>query len=151
MKDNTLYVCRNCGAFYDFADMQDNAPCQKCGGRRFDQKVITFVCDFCSVPGREQEMWSYPCAPHVHGVIVSDLPLGASRGDWAACENCHELIERNDRKALVERSVKLDWERHPELHAHPEAKAMLRAMARSIHDGFFRNRTGDAIPPTKGD
>ena len=61
------------------------------------------VCDFCSTPG----------AVHLYDVpdfgITSDNPSNyaetRSTGGWAACETCKDLIDRGQKKALLDRAM----------------------------------------------
>ena len=55
------------------------------------------ICDFCSVPG----------ASHDYEVEDFDMPTaGRSTGGWAACDECKILIDKNDRKGLLNRALK---------------------------------------------
>ena len=58
------------------------------------------ICDFCSYPS---VVWCYPARSFV-AYIVANIG-GESVGDWAACEQCHRLIEAGDRAGLMERSL----------------------------------------------
>ena len=53
------------------------------------------VCDFCSKPGPR---WSYPCDSFTIG------PYG-SVGPWAACFDCHVLIERARYDRVLDRAM----------------------------------------------
>lgn len=96
------------------------------------------VCDFCR---GGPVTWAYPCRDFTHHVKV---PRGSltfnSSGGWAACEVCHGLIERSDRDRLCSRSAV----------THPKAKTVpmrdLRRMVRGLHDDFWANREGPAVP-----
>lgn len=97
-------------------------------------------CDFCSVPGPE---WRYParsfvayCAPNVAGESV---------GDWAACDQCRALIEADDRRGLAQRSLDELILKHPE--ACGAAAALYENLA-ELHQQFFANRSGPAVPIT---
>ena len=57
------------------------------------------ICDFCSYPS---VVWCYPARSFV-AYVVANIG-GESVGDWAACEQCHRLIEVGDRAGLTERS-----------------------------------------------
>lgn len=61
-------------------------------------------CDFCSSPAVR---WSYPARDVNMGVVLGgSMPvLHNSRGDWAACDACHDLIEAGDYKSLLNRSI----------------------------------------------
>ncbi|MDQ1584569.1 MAG: hypothetical protein QOF36_2623 [Microbacteriaceae bacterium] len=108
-------------------------------------------CDFCS---QRPVCWSYP-AGRVQVTALLARPKGGlaavgmnSTTPWAACDPCHDLIERGDRTGLRERSVSM----FP--HATVLTKAQLRHTIKRAHDGFFEARSGDPTPyeeaPTHG-
>ena len=97
-------------------------------------------CDFCSAPG---PVWRYParsfvayCAPNVAGESV---------GDWAACDQCHVLIETDDRRGLAQRSLYELILKHPEASA---AATVLYEDLADLHQQFFAHRSGTAAPIT---
>jgi hypothetical protein len=97
-------------------------------------------CDFCSVPG---PVWRYParsfvayCAPNLAGESV---------GDWAACDQCHVLIESDDRIGLAQRSLDELILKHPEASA---AAAALHEDLAELHQQFFAHRSGKPVPIT---
>ena len=97
-------------------------------------------CDFCSVPGPE---WRFParsfvayCAPNVAGESV---------GDWAACAQCHALIETDDRRGLAQRSLDQLVLKHPEASV---VAAVLYEELAELHEQFFAHRSGMAVPMT---
>lgn len=56
------------------------------------------ICDFCSQ--REPLSWSYPCG--LVDLREMENPLMShSNDDWAACEDCHALIEGDDIEGLI--------------------------------------------------
>lgn len=56
------------------------------------------MCDFCSQRGPLP--WSYPC--DVVDLREMDNPVMThSADDWAACEDCHALIEADDIEGLI--------------------------------------------------
>jgi hypothetical protein len=94
-------------------------------------------CDFCSAPC---PVWRYParsfvayCAPNLTGESV---------GDWAACDQCHALIESDDRRGLAQRSVDELIFKHPEASA---AAAALYEDLAELHQQFFAHRSGTAV------
>src|SRR5712691_781690 len=94
-------------------------------------------CDFCSVPGPE---WRYParsfvayCAPDVAGENV---------GHWAACDQCHALIETDDRRGLAQRYLDELILKHPEACG---AAAVLYEKLPELHQQFFAKRSGPAV------
>lgn len=94
------------------------------------------VCDFCSATPVE---WDYPARDLSHDDTYQGRRVTLnSSGEWAACEECHRLIERGDRDGLARRSR----DRYAEQHG---AGVLSLGMARRIHDAFWSNRQG---PPT---
>jgi hypothetical protein len=97
-------------------------------------------CDFCSALG---PVWRYParsfiayCAPGVAGESV---------GDWAACDQCHVLIETDDRRGLAQRSLDELILKHPEASL---AAAVLYEELAELHQQFFAHRSGPAVSIT---
>lgn len=98
------------------------------------------VCDFCSQPS---PAWRYPCATFDSFVVETDTQTvtGTPVGDWLACEPCHDLIERDDRVALVDRAVAT-----PKTFSGIEVpEDIARTFTRELHEGFFAHRTGEAV------
>lgn len=94
-------------------------------------------CDFCSAAA---PAWAYPAKDFVAYVA---LPVvGESLGAWAACEECHRLIEAGDREGLAVRSLDeliFQW---------PEAAIAVPALKQELsrlHDLFFANCAGVAV------
>jgi hypothetical protein len=85
--------------------------------------------------------WSYPATDFVDVLAVGPgrTLVSESVGGWAACEECHCLIEAGDREALLQRSVEnfvaLYGVRPPSLVAD----------LRRVHDQFFAHRCGPAV------
>lgn len=107
------------------------------------------VCDFCRAPDVK---WSYPARPFVLSAAGIDAsgeiePIAALGIDewWAACDECHTLIERDDRTGVLRRSVETS-EREGEMRANPELRAILIHGITMIHGAFYANRTGPAQP-----
>lgn len=98
----------------------DPVPLEASGGE------MVGTCDFSSDPG---PTWRYPCGDFA-------VPWCGSVGDWAACDACHDLIERGVWTAVAGRAVA----------KYPEA---LRRGARrevdQIHRLFRKHRIGDAV------
>jgi hypothetical protein len=97
-------------------------------------------CDFCSA---SSPVWRYParsfvayCAPSVAGQSV---------GDWAACDQCHVLIETDDRRGLTQRSLDQLILKHPEASL---AAAVLYEELAELHQQFFAHRSGTPVPIT---
>lgn len=91
-------------------------------------------CDFCSAP---EPTWAYPAKDFIAYLA---LPLvGESLGAWAACEECHRLIEAGDREGLAVRSLdELIFQWPEAVIAAPALKQELR----QLHELFFSNRAG---------
>lgn len=93
-------------------------------------------CDFCSSPDVK---WDYP-AEDFMVKMPKDAPADwGSEGGFAACDLCHDLIEKDDRNGLLDRSVKTFVEMYGGI-AEPE----LRVGISKVHDGFWRSRKGAA-------
>lgn len=97
-------------------------------------------CDFCSAPAPE---WKYPAKNFLlvgrNGEKI--LPwVQESVGDWAACGECHALIEDNHRAELTERSWKALVEEVPYLEEFEES--ILHTL-KELHEMFFANRVGE--------
>ncbi len=99
---------------------------------------MQYICDFCSDP---HVRWSYPARDFVDlrtsgvtGVIVSE-----SIGAWAACEECHVLIEAGEHEALLLRSV----QKFIELYGIV-LPGLVEDTGR-IHSRFFAHRCGPAV------
>jgi hypothetical protein len=95
------------------------------------------ICDFCSLPS---VVWRYPARTFA-AYVVANIG-GESVGDWAACEQCHRLIEVDDRAGLTERSLVTLIAKHPEMEP---ARSELMEHMTSLHVMFFENRTGMAL------
>ena len=78
-------------------------------------------CDFCNA---SSVAWCFPAG--VFSIRVSGKKV-LWDGDWLACEECAQLILRNDRQGLAARS------------------SHYTTVVREIHDNFWRVREG---PPT---
>jgi hypothetical protein len=94
------------------------------------------ICDFCS---DRDVKWSYPAADF----RVPEVEWG-SRGHWAACQECYDLIEKNDRRGLLDRSVETFFVHHSG-EGVPDSKSgrlFIRRHVTMIHGEFFQNRVG---------
>ena len=94
-------------------------------------------CDFCSVP---DPAWRYPARSFV-AYCAANI-AGESVGDWAACDECHALIESEDWERLAQRSLDELIMNHPE--AIGAAAALYEDLA-ALHQKFLEYRSG---PPT---
>lgn len=96
------------------------------------------ICDFCSAPA---PAWRYPARTFLAYCVAN--VAGESVGDWAACDECHKLIEAEDRKSLAQRSLDELILKHPE--ARPAAAVLYEDLA-ELHNQFFAHRSGVAVP-----
>lgn len=61
------------------------------------------VCDFCE--NRNPTVWQYPCKDFelpIPSPFDRHVPL--STGDWGACNECSELIEKGHKEKLARRA-----------------------------------------------
>lgn len=93
------------------------------------------ICDFCS---SKEVTWSY----NAEDFSVPEAEWG-SRGGWAACDTCHDLIEADQREALLLRSVETFFIRHEDLPDNPENRQILRSNLEDLHGRFFTARIGN--------
>ncbi len=100
--------------------------------------MSTSICDFCSAPN---VVWRYPAQNFI--AYATPGIVGQSVGDWAACVLCHALIERGDQNALLERSLNLLLEKHPDMRAD---EAEIRGHLSMIHRMFFDHQVGAPVP-----
>lgn len=97
--------------------------------------VVRYRCDFCFATEPE---WRYPCKSF-------DIPGTHEYGsyeDWAACDACHDVIEANDRAALVERAMQGPSARKMKNNT---VSVILRQSLHALYKEFFANRNGEAI------
>lgn len=87
------------------------------------------ICDFCS---SSSVVWRYP----TRSFNLTQIKA-RSVEDWAACENCHDLIEEGQWQALAVRS----------LATCTDAKLLYwsREFLRELHAKFNSHRMGPAI------
>lgn len=92
-----------------------------------------WVCDFCSDPF---PTWLY----RAKNITYEELQA-ESLSAWAACADCHDLIEQDKRKELAARVTTIMCDKHPDFE-----KAYLAQQIATLHASFFRNRIdGPAI------
>ena len=63
------------------------------------------LCDFCSAP---DAVWRHPARSFI-GYVAAGV-VGESVGDWAACQECHQLIV-SDEPSAIDRKIGLDLHR----------------------------------------
>lgn len=61
-------------------------------------------CDFCYVNIRLDEAWTYLWPPTVFPAKYGTRELDDD-GEWAACNDCHGLLQARDIKGLMKRSL----------------------------------------------
>ena len=98
---------------------------------------VNLQCDFCSAPAPK---WRYPARSFISYCVPNIA--GESVGDWAACDECHSLIESGDSRRLAQRSLDELIVKHPEASA---AAPELYADLAELHRKFFEHRTGPAL------
>lgn len=137
VETNTKYECEGCGAIADLGsadNMLGNMhACDVCGSREWRQLRIVRACDFCGTT--QNVSWEFECGRFT----IAFIPGGTQTYDdpWAACDVCKKFVENGEREALVARAMKtMPSRRYP-------ARV---ALTRMVHNGFFDNRTGDAVP-----
>jgi hypothetical protein len=112
---------------------------------------MTAKCDFC---GANEPQWRYACSPFKMLAIGEKDGTPASvtfnsDAEWAACNDCREIIERDGRSELAERVLRLvptfDFE-----HATTSERKFYLDMLLQFHGTFF-NTKGDPVPLRAGD
>jgi hypothetical protein len=99
------------------------------------------ICDFCS---SSDVTWSYDAADY-----ILDEKWG-SRGGWAACDECHDLIEADDRLGLARRAVDAFFLLNPGTGKTDRMELAIRIHVAEAHNGFFDTRS-EAVPYVEGD
>lgn len=149
VSSNTIYKCGHCGSIFDFdgALERTQQPCPNCPTLpiHWGTVPVQIVCDFCSTPAEEKDLWTYYCPDFRYPYVVVGMVSEGSQGNWAACDACHDLIEANDQRALTVRSMDMEEKRDPSTSPH---RAVLFALGNAIHKGFFANKYDK--PPVKG-
>lgn len=94
-----------------------------------------YRCDFCFA---QDPAWRYPC----RSFDLPNTPGYASYEDWAACDKCHDVIEKQDIDMLVRRAMK----HSPSIkNRESAASRVLRRALKELYLNFFRSRNGDAV------
>ncbi len=104
-----------------------------------------FCCDFCS---SRDISWDYPARDF--SMPTGDVEWG-SRGGWAACNECHLLIEAKDREGLARRSAVTFVQRAQRDPTVSRAVKRMKARShmahfRDLHGRFWDARTGPGRP-----
>lgn len=99
------------------------------------------MCDFCLL---RQPTWEFPAT----AMPIEGHPLvGMVDGAWAACDECHRLVEAKDIPALLDRSIKGQQEaERPGYVVLLGDTYKLRRQLRENILRFFDARTGPARP-----
>lgn len=98
------------------------------------------MCDFCLSPDVK---WEYPATR----MPLQGHPLiDVSEGAWAACDECHRLVERTDIAALVQRSIEGQEQAETPGYVAMQEVYKLRSQLRHNILRFFDARTGPAQP-----
>ena len=93
------------------------------------------ACDFCTEPNAS---FVYPTTKSV--AVVSRGEVGGPLGAWAACLECHQLIQQDDRVELAHRAAVRMAKRQGIAYQHALSTAV------AYHEHFFANRTGSPAP-----
>lgn len=99
-------------------------------------------CDFCSAVVRDHG-WDCPAEDFGYSELRIGIDrrgpiVGGSYGGWLACDTCVALVRDGCREELALRSLACHYGRQ-------RVPAAVLADLRSLHDQFWRHRTG---PPT---
>jgi hypothetical protein len=86
---------------------------------------VSGICDFCSAPD----------PPYLERSPTFEVIGGVSEGDWASCEECHQLIAVRDWPALEKRGVKAMERKFP--YAPP---VVLEMSVKHLQTRFRANR-----------
>lgn len=104
------------------------------------------VCDFCCSP---EIYWSFPCRSfelETPAVVGDETFHNNSVSGWAACNECHELIEDGAWITLAKRSMEM----HPK-PPPPEIRERVFHELLNMHQMFNKNRLGPAKPVNPGE
>lgn len=147
VEDNRKFRCKTCGAIYHYETAFETAtPCRTCDDVNYEQIRITTVCDFCSTA--DNVNWTYPCNDFVVPALIPGLPDEAKIGPWAACDECHRLIEVDAWDAITERAIA----EHQRAQRLPnKAIRVLQHLLLNLHQQFRDNRAGPAYRHTEED
>ncbi len=94
------------------------------------------VCDFCF---STTVKWVYTAE-----TFIVEKYNYRSVGDWATCNKCAELIDKNDREGLEQRSIQFVPEMLLKIFGSFEDFVHL------LHSGFWKHKTGEKLPLEEG-
>ena len=95
-------------------------------------------CDFCSAD--RSAAWVWPARD------IDNGPEAHSLGGWAACEECHRLLEARDRQGLLNRAVRVLRDRWGPLAI---ALSGIHEQIGIIHDRYWEARIDEPPRPVK--
>lgn len=105
-------------------------------------RPVVAVCDFCSNPG---VAWTYPAEDFDQLTMMDSEKPGTttygSMGYWAACEQCHDAIEKSDWEAVLDNAL-------PIQEATPQERPILSQLLLSLWRTFDKKRIGPAYRET---
>lgn len=117
------------------------------GTLRYDR--FTPICDFCNGDPKDYPIeWSYDASEM--SIELGGL-FSMSDDAWAACEGCHELIEKRDWDELAERCLKIQTARFGDLLPVPNAWELTKIALIDHFKKFDDHRIGEAIPEAEFD
>ena len=97
------------------------------------------VCDFCNSPMIVRDYdcpdflipdtWSKPGSPK--------MDLG-SKGKWAACQTCADLVDAGSRNELMARSLQAYYKRHADAPMDGEVAEGIIGFLYQLHDRFWK-------------
>lgn len=98
------------------------------------------VCDFCSTLAPPDEVHTFECPDFED---TSKMPPYVSRGAWAACPACRDLILAKDQEALIERSLSIYFANrgHDVADLDPMVLKQARKTMAELQSGFFNARS----------
>lgn len=105
---------------------------------RQDEVQTAHRCDFCTQDKAAYTLPTYSFK--MPGLGVADITANAGE-DWATCEACAELIEKNQWSALHRRVI-TTWETRHERPMEEASQGALKAMYRSLR----KNISGSMKP-----
>lgn len=99
--------------------------------------MAKLICDFCS---SDKITWDYPCEDFVVDGV-------GSKGDWAACDICHDMITNKEWESLAVRTynsprARAEWRAAAELLGRGRAIRTIK----KLHLKFRAHRCGEPTP-----
>jgi hypothetical protein len=100
-------------------------------------------CDFCS---DKPIRWGYTAMPSLAIMTGPVTLIHEEDGRWAACEICHDLIEKRDKDALAKHSLAEFNKHYPGVMTNMPEEMLLKSF-REVHDIFWLGY--DGAPPVR--